>query len=402
MNNPFRIHGTVHPPHFADREAEVRRISNRLQDPAAKLLVFSERRIGKTSAIRVAVEHVHAAGGAAIVADLSTASTVTDMANRVLEAAGHTLGRRWSDVAADLIRSVGVNLSMNADPATGTIRPSLDIGYRRSPLEEQQQTLGRVLDGLNRMAGERGRTLGIVLDEFQEIHRFGGKQAEWHLRGVIQHHDHVAYVLAGSQPRLIRRMLGKGRAFYGMLEKMEFGPIEPTYLATWIESRMAERQIECNGAGRACLEVAGPRTRDIIQLARKTYDIAPAAGSIGGADVEQAFQEVVEEEDGPIRSWWADLTPVQQNIIRAVAVATSGMTSAEVIRRFSLPSSSAVSQALAKFLEEGIVIRNGPSGYVLDSPYVRGWVISKTMPDLGIHLPATYRPDDPYSGVQKR
>jgi hypothetical protein len=397
MGNPFRIHGVVRRPYFADREDEVTRIAARLQEPAAKMLVYGDRRMGKSSAIAVAVEQVQAAGGAAIVADLSTASTVADMTNRVLGAAGQTLGRKWSDLVTELVRSVGVSLSMSTDPATGAVWPSLDIGYRKAPLDEQQQTFGRVLDTLNAMAERRNRVLGLVLDEFQEIHRFGGEQAEWHLRGTIQHHEHVAYVLAGSRPHLIQRMLAKGRAFYGILDKMEFGPIEPGYLATWLEERMEECGVRCNRVGPECIRIAGPRTRDVVQLARKTFDLAAGAGRADAESVRLAFEELVEEEDGPIRSWWDDLTPAQQNIIRAVSATTAGMTTAETTKRFSLLTSSAVTQAIRKFQEDGDLTRGGPSGYVLDSPVVRGWVISKALPDLGMRLPSTYRPDDPYS-----
>lgn len=402
MNNPFRIHGVVKRPYFADREDEVARIATRLQEPAAKILIYGERRMGKTSAITVAVEQVHAEGGAAIVADLSTASTVADMTNRVLGAAGHTLGRRWSDVAAELVRSVGVTLSMSTDPTTGAVWPSLDIGYRQAPLDEQQQTFARVLDTLNAMAERRKRVLGVVLDEFQEIHRFGGEQAEWHLRGTIQHHEHVAYVLAGSRPRLIRRMLAKGRAFYGILEKMEFGPIDPGYLAAWLEERMEECGVRCDEVGSECVQIAGPRTRDVVQLARKTFDLTAGTGRADAESVRRAFEDLIEEEDGPIRSWWDDRTSAQQNIIRAVAATTAGITTAETAKRFTLPTSSAVTQAIQKFRENGDVTRGGPGGYVLDSPVVRGWVILKALPDLGMRLPATYRPDDPYQNPSTR
>ena len=76
------------------------------------------------------------------------------------------------------------------------------------------------------LAGDRAITLGIVLDEFQEISRFGGESAEWHLRGIIQHHQHVSYVLAGSQAHIIERMLDQGRAFYGLADHLQFGPID--------------------------------------------------------------------------------------------------------------------------------------------------------------------------------
>jgi hypothetical protein len=352
--------------------------------------------MGKTSTVEVVADEMNAAGGSVIVADLSTATTVADMANRILQQAGRVLGRRWKDVAAELVRSIGVSLKMSPDPVSGVILPSLELGARQASLEEQRDTLGRVLDSLDAMAAARKRTVGLVLDEFQEIHTLGGEEAEWHLRGVIQRHQHVSYILSGSRPHLIRRMIEKGRAFYGMLDKLELGPIDPGFMAGWIEERMQGAGVRAEGVGRACAWIAGPRTRDVVQLARKTFDQACGSGEATEETVQRAFVEIVEEEDGPIRAWWSNLKPRQQNVVRAIAGADAGLTTAAVLRRYTLGSSSHVTQTAMALLQGGYLVRGGPSGYLFDSPFVRGWIVHHTLPDVGLHLPVTWRPDDPY------
>lgn len=394
MENPFRISGTVTHPYFADRESEVQRIVTCLQTAGSKLLVYGDRRMGKTSAICRAADEVNEnPGGAAIVADLSTASTASDIANRIMKSAAITLGRSWKDIITDFAKALTVGVKVGTDPVTGFPVPGLDLSVRQGTLSEQQETLGGVLDTLNEMAGRRGRVLGLVLDEFQEIHRFGAEQAEWHLRGVIQHHRNIAYVLAGSEPALINRMLGKGRAFYGILEKMEFGAIDAAVLGNWIDDRITEHGVTSSGTGAICIQIAGPRTRDVIQLARKVFDIAVPTRSVQPETIEQAFREVIAEEDGPLRSRWAGMTERQQNLLRALAGSAEGITTKETLKRYSLGSSSAATQALQKFQQEGLVVQRGPSGYVLDNPFFRGWVIEHALPDVGLHLPITFRTD---------
>lgn len=391
--NPFRIHGTVQRPDFTDREKEVARILATLQEPGAKLLVYGERRMGKTSAIEVAVSDFAREGGAAVVADLSTASTVADMATRVLDGALRVLGRRWRNVVGDLVRHIGVKLAVESDPVTGLPVASVDVGLRQAGLDAQYATLGQVLDALERLAEEREAPLAVVLDEFQEIERFGGETAEWQLRGTIQRHRRLSYVLSGSKPRLIRRMLGKKRAFYGLVDKLAFGPMDPGHLAGWIDERMTGADVVSEGAGAHTVRVAGPRTRDVVKLARKTYDIARTRDRADADVVERAFLEIVQEEDDPIRAFWAELTPHKQNVLRAVAAATKGLTTRPTLQAFSLSSSSAVSQAAARFVDDGVLTKGGPSGYLFDSPFMRGWVVVHALPDLGIRLPATFRPD---------
>jgi hypothetical protein len=129
-----------------------------------------------------------------------------------------------------------------------------------------------------------------------------------------------------------------------------------------------------------------------VQLARKTFDLASKGAPANESTIEQAFRELVDEEDAVLRSWWGQLTLHQQNMMRAVAVSVDPLTSKATLRKFGLSSSSAVTQGLHKFIAEGVVQKGGPSGYMFDSPYTRGWIITNAPPDLGINLPVTFDP----------
>lgn len=391
--NPFRIHGTVTGPFFADREDELERVTRTLAEPAAKLLLHGPRRMGKTSILRMALTRVRDRGGHAFLADLSTASTLADISNRILGAAARELGPRWTDWMGDLVRRVRVRLTLDPDPVTGLILPSLEAGLRTADLADQQDTLQQVLDAIEAMAADRDTSVGIALDEFQEIHRFGGSDAEWHLRGVIQNHDRLAYVLAGSQEALIRRMVGEGRAFYGMLDALRLGPIDTATLAEWIEARMIGHGVRADGSGERIVSLAGPRTRDIVQLARKAFDLAASEGALDRVTIERAFDEIVDEEDEFVRSLWEGLTPLQQNVLRAVAGSDTGLTTRRTMDRFGLTESGSASNAARALLEDGILRREPtPTGYAFDSPYFRGWVVSNALGDVGLDRDPTWRP----------
>lgn len=385
MPNPFRTQGTVRPPYFTDRAEEIRRIRRALSTPTAKVLVWGERRMGKTSCLEVALEQHRAQGGHGLLADFSTASSVADLSNRLLAAAGSSLSRRWSDFVSDLLQRIGLTLKVKSDPVTGHVIPSLELGLRSAPLEEQRRSLERVLDTLDEMAASRGVTLGIILDEFQEVHRFGGESAEWHLRGILQRQQHTSYVLAGSRTHLIARMLGKNRAFYQMLERIPFGPIDAEHLGRWLEERLEGAGVSARGMGRRFIEVAGPRTRDVVELARKSYDLGAAAGRVDEALLRRAYLELVDGEDDLARPFWESLTAHRQNVLRAIAAGSEQPTSQETRARFALRSSAAVSKALKEFVESGHLVKlAGRRGYDFDSPFLRGWVIRNTFADLGL------------------
>lgn len=380
--NPFRVGGTVVGQFFTDRADEIRRIRAALTEPQAKLLVFGPRRMGKSSAIASAIEGP--SGPPVVLADLSSATTVTDVATRILQAATRQLRPFWENVVADLVRHLSISVTVVHDPAGGAPTLTLDVSRRELPLEDQRVTLGEALDAIERLALEKGKAIGIVLDEFQEIHRFGGEQAEWHLRGVIQAHRHVSYVMAGSRESLVLAMTRKNRAFYKMFELLRFGAIDEDHMRRWIESRMETHGVHASGLGRRIVQLARPRTQDIVQLARAAFSLGAPAGLLREPDIERALDQIVDEEHDLLRAEWDRLTGLQQNVLRAIAAGEQKLFSQAVRRRFGLKGTSYVATSLTALIERDLVVKNGEGVYAFDSPFMRRWVARHALPDLGI------------------
>lgn len=404
----------VEPPFFTDRADEIARVRRALLEAPARLLVYGERRMGKTSLLEAARRAAERAGGRVVFADLSTASSPADMANRVLESATRALGRSWTDMASELVTRLRVRLQLVPDPVSGLAIPTVEAGLRSRDEDEQHESLVGVLDALESMAAERDATLGLILDEFQEIHRFGGESAEWRLRGAIQHHQRVSYVLAGSDTSLIRAMTGRKRAFYGMFELLSLGPIEDEHLGRWIDERLDSAGAPAPGTGARCIAVAGPRTRDVVRLARAAYEVLRGGGletsatapqsDAGTADriaathrradsaadpvivVRAALERVVAEEDDPMRTLWSNLTSLQQNVLRAVAWNGAGLASRDTIERFGLGYGGTARNSALALIERGILEKreDSDSGYGFDSPFARAWVVANALPDVGI------------------
>ena len=295
-HNPFRIHGVVEGEYFTNRTAEIKQMVNALTEPGCKLLVYGPRRMGKTSTILQAISQINEGGKPAFLADLSTASTAVDMGNKILAEAARVLGKKWKDFISDIVSKLKVSIALTPDPGTGAILPSVDFNLRDRDAAEQRKTLGSVLDAINEIAGERKKSIGIALDEFQEIHKFGGETAEWDLRGTIQRHENVSYLLSGSREHLIHRMILNKGALYKLVDKMPFGPMDAEYIANWIDSRLRTAGIKAAKVGAVIVGAAGPRTRDIVQVARKCFDLTQSKGMATSDDIDEAFRDIVEEE----------------------------------------------------------------------------------------------------------
>ena len=341
--------------------------------------------MGKTSALVRAIDQHETDGGVAFLADISTATTLVDIANRILDAAVRALGKRWRDAISDFVSRIGLSLKLTPEPTSGLIVPSLDVGLRSAGLEEQRKSLAQTLDAINALAGDRRTTLGVVLDEFQEISRFGGDSAEWHLRGIIQHHQHLSYVLAGSQAHIIERMLYQGRAFYGLADQLQFGPIDPDHIARWIDERLTGAGVRATGVGAAIVATVGPRTRDIVLVARECFDNRVGAGSATETDVIVAIDNVVAAQAALLESLWMGLSALQQNVLRAVAANTDGLTTAASLRQYGLASTGSATNAASALVNGGHLLKVATStGYAFDSPFLRRWVQLNTLADVGV------------------
>jgi len=305
--------------------------------------------------------------------------------DRILLGATKAVGRRWSSFVPDLVGRLRASVKVAADPGTGLLVPSVEFGARTESTEDQQATLADVLNALNTLAGDRQVTLGLVFDEFQEIHRLGGEQNEWHLRGTMQHHQHLSYIAAGSKPTMLRAMIGSGRAFYQIFDPEAFGPIEPQHMAAWIDTHMAEVGVHPDGVGAQCVNLAGARTRDVVRLARKCVDRASDGETIGHNAVAAAFREIVDEDSDAIYTWWAGISPVQQNVLRAIAGTADGLTTGGVRRRFGMGTSGTTTNAAKALVADGRLVKTETgSGSAFDNPLVRGWVVLRALRDLGI------------------
>ena len=396
--NPFKIHGIVDGEHFTDRVPEVARMIRTLKDPGSKLLVYGPRRMGKTSAILNAIEAVNVKGGHAFLADLSTASSAVDMGNRILASAARVIGRRWRNFLGEVVSRLNVTVSLVPDPTSGVPVPSVDVNLRGESTERQRQTFISVLDALDSGAGKRGITIGLALDEFQELHKFGGDAAEWDLRATIQRHTNVGYILAGSRQHVIERMIAPQGALYKLTDKLAFGPIDPGHLADWIDRRLVQAGIAGQGAGHQIVRMAGPQTRDVVQVARRLFDLEAVDSRLREDAVQRAFIEIVAEEGDLLNALWQSLTSLQQNTLRAVAATTKGLTTRQTIVRFSLGASGTATNAVNGLVKSGILFRDDPytgrrvatpTGYDFDSPFFKAWVMAHTLTDLGLPPPGS-------------
>lgn len=342
--------------------------------------------MGKTALLNRALSRAHEQGAAAFVADLSTASSPVDLANRVMASATRALRRRWADTASEFVRRLRAVLSFSPDVSTGLIIPSFELSLRSGTDDRQRDTLLKVLDAMEAMAREREAPIAIMLDEAQELQQLGGNTLLAELRSAMERHAHVSYILSTSSSAFVQALAGAEHPLHGLLEPLAVGPIEPGHFARWIDERLTAHGVNAHGVGSEAIELVGPRTRDVIALARKAWDLTRDRKSADAGDAHLALTESVLDQDDLLRALWDQCTPHQQNVLRAVAANESGLTTAESIQRFALRSSGTATNSAKALIATGRLVRQAThTGYDFENPFFREWVRITTLPDLGLH-----------------
>lgn len=370
--NPFRVAWPARGPNFTGREAELGAVVAAME-AGAPVLASGPARMGTSSLVGVAAETVATAGGVVLTVDLETVTGLAEAADRVLAAlSGVAAWRgRLSEWASSLAPQVVLGWS-------SPDRPRLSVSgeaWPRGPEGEKALLLG-VLRRLGVEAGGGGVRSVVVLDGLGRLLELGSGGVAVPLRDVMGAGG-VSWVCAGSSESRILPMLQSGGVLDGFFEAVRVGPIESERLAGWLDDRMRGSGVASDGVGAAVVSRAGPRTQDVVQVARALWFRGVLRGRALASEVEAAVVDVVREQDDALRRTWSDLTPVQQRVLRAVAAGAQQLFGAETRARFRLGPASSVGTAVDALVSRRVLERGG-DGVVFDSPFFRAWVQLET------------------------
>jgi hypothetical protein len=271
------------------------------------------------------------------------------------------IGRDWRPTLEGMAERLQATMEIRPSAAPGA-PPSVSFGFgMRERGEQGKHLLWEALGAVNAQMEGENRTLGIGIDEFQRIHEWGGEDAEWALKAAMETHRNLAYVLAGSKRHLIEAMVSrKGRALWKQVDVLPFLPINPEILAEWIHQHAARTGVAFSLA--ACdliVALAGPRTRDIVQLARAVWDAAVRRGEADESTVEVAMDALVREAGALFAALWRERQPVEQRILRALAAERDlEPTATDALETYRLGPKSTVSSALSRLVEQEVLSRS--------------------------------------------
>jgi hypothetical protein len=397
-SNPFHVGLLARGDDFADRRRELAEVESVLTTPGERVVLYGDRRLGKSSLMEKAVASLDARGHAAVVVDLATASSATQAANVTLRALAPWFGGGLLDVVQRVASAFDLSFEVRGDPVTGGPVPMMRLSRRHRSGDALPSFLG-LLDEADRRFTEEGRHLGVAVDEFQRIQHWD-PDAAWALKGSTERHRSISYLFAGSEKSLIRGLFDtKASPLWKQVRAMELGPIDQDELRSWIWRRMEDtgRSLEHDDAARI-VDLAWPRTQDVVELAHQVWDAAAREGRADRATVDAAFEALVDRKRPHVERAWRELKidSPQQQILRVLAAARDSRTveilSADTLAEFSLGPKSTVANAVGVLVDREWLTRTDDGRLVFDDPFMRRWVQRYALGDLGLPAPGLTGP----------
>jgi len=358
MENPFIFGVVVGKDYFTNRKKEQEQIKQTLNS-RNHLILISPRRFGKTSLVKEATKNLNRP---VIYLDLQLVTDISDFSSRLLR---HVLKiNKWEKIK-HAIASFRIIPTISLDPQTNT----MDISFQPSATKDWFPVLEDVFNLIEK-TGETGKKPVVILDEFQEILTIH-KKLDKQLRSILQHHQHVNYLLLGSIESMMKDIFEKKKSpFYHFGQLLGLKKIAYPDFLIFLEDRLKKVTTEARHLSEKILEFSDCHPYYTQQMAFYCWNFLernPFTENI----IEMIVCQIVNEHNTDYERLWNTLNKTDQKILIELSVkkefSLQGLTAA-------MPTSTVYS-ALKRLSTKGYIIHN--DSYELDDPFFKRWIIEK-------------------------
>ena len=347
IDNPFVFGKAAEGAYFTDRQEDARRLTANLTHGINTILI-SPRRWGKTSLVKKVIAEIDHPEIRTVFLDIFQCKSEWEFyrafATALIKQTASKLDE-WVEMAKTFLASISPKFTFGPDPMT-----DFSISFE---WDKKDDTILDVLQLPEKIAQKRGVHLLVCLDEFQQMAEFTDSVTfQKRLRSVWQHQQHVTYCMFGSKKHLLENIFNNmSMPFYKFGDLMFLKKIPTSEWVPFICDKFSEtgKSITPRQAERIC-EATDNLSSYVQQLSWVVWYKSDAI--VTDADVEEAINDLLEQNKVFFQREVEQLTELQLNFLRAMADGmSSGFSRKEVLRKYRLESSAnvqAIKMALIK------------------------------------------------------
>lgn len=392
MKIPFKYGERLNSDEVIDREEEIADVMRCLQN-GRKLFLIGPRRYGKTAILIEAQERLQRESQAAILRVNAEYFPSLDLLVReiISKTAAQTESgvKKTGDRVKRLFQQLRPEISYNINEQTWTAT----IGVAAEATEPYQQVklLTDALDGLEKAAKQsRGTTFGLIIDEFQQVIELGRRQAEGQIRAVIQEHQSVGYVFAGSNTRLLTEMVrDAARPFYRLGDLRFLGPIPRSDFHQFLRTQFEKGGFRIAGTPEgpegkddpvtAILDAAEDVPYSIQLLAAECWEEMNIRNrkQLSAEVVRNAIERIAMKFDPLYSQEWTRLTSNQQKTLIAVVREKGARMQSLDVTKVIGKGAGTVRKSLESLMAQKILRPEEKQGKIffrLEDPFFGHWI----------------------------
>lgn len=393
MKNPFEFGRELGADELVNRTDELRIIRQAIMN-GSKLFVIGPRRFGKTSLLKSTAERISLEDQIVLRYNAEAFPDLSALVRRIVQDSAKAL-QGQIESTGEKIRHYFRALKPEISFAISQTEWKVSLGV--TPTAEQTPTaiFADALDGLESFAASlEGKTVALIIDEFQEVIAQGGLAAERQIRSAIQSHKHTSYVFAGSKTRMLSEMTtDPSRPFYrlgsllyvGALPRPEFSRflIDKFTLGGFFSPRddeTARRDLALK-----IISLSDDVPYNVQMLAHSLWNrltesnlAAPGTVYLRDSMINEALENLIRQNDPFYTQVWNGLTSVQKKtLIAVIEFAGRNLQSAEVTGRFGIGASS-IRKSLESLSSRDILRQNEAKGAIefkFEDPFLAHWIL---------------------------
>ncbi len=373
MGNPFKYGEIIGKENFCNRKTELKDVTSAMRN-GDRLILFSERRMGKTSLVRLALDELPKSKYLTSYIDLWPTLNARGFAQTL----AIRFTRDFASKKDDLLRT--------ARELFGHLRPEVTFAPDGSPklsfsiqaTNGEIPELEEILMLPSHISARFKKQVVVVLDEIQQIFEYEDDYVEKALRSAIQNQAGVAFILLGSRKHMIQRMvLDRNRPLYRAGTIYPLSNIAAEHWLPYIRARFDDTQkpIGDDVILELCQLTEGHPyyTQHLCHALWEMHDDIHELENI--KLVGSAFSTVLGREHAVFSSQWESLTRNQKFFLHGLSIEgpRPRVHQSDFIQRWELKSSSNIQRIVEALLKKDIIDQDNGS-YLISDRFFREWI----------------------------
>lgn len=362
IDNPFVTTGYAGAEYFCDREKETADIIRYLTN-GNNVALISPRRYGKSDLLRhcfaqkVIADHYYT-----FIVDIYSTKTVAEMVAKLGSAILETLkpkGKKaWEKFLAILasVRS-GISFDINGQPSW-----TMTVGDIQSPTA--------TLDEIFTYLQNADRPCLVVIDEFQQITKYGDPNIEAEIRTRVLYCNNAHFVFSGSRRQLMGAIFtSPARPFYQSVTLYHLDRLPLDRYTAFCVSHFKKKGKRLDDAvvSRLYSQFDGV-TYYMQRVMNELFSRTAADATCVEDDVSKAVDEIIAVSSPIYEDLMYQLPEKQSRVLVAVAKdgCAENVTSGKFIKRHGLVSPNSVKSAIPALIDKGLLTQDKGTYKVYD------------------------------------